>query len=113
MGAFLGTSKQTGHSTLSLSFFTKSSYFLVILSSSSLFTKLTLKGFLLGSEEVRVTKSQVTSIIMENNSMDLVHGAAIYQQDNFSFDNNITAEEFLKGALGPQRQDNEVKLLGM
>ena len=35
-GGLRGTSKQTGHSTLSLNFFTRSSYFLVILSNSSL-----------------------------------------------------------------------------
>ena len=35
-GVFLGISKHTGHSTLSRSFFTKSSYFLLILPSSSL-----------------------------------------------------------------------------
>ena len=46
---------------------------------------------------------------MENNSMDLVHGAAIYQQDNFSIYNNMTSEEFLQLVLGPQRQDDEVQ----
>ena len=47
---------------------------------------------------------------MENSSLDLVHGAAIYQKDNFSVDsiNNITGEEFLKLVLGPQRQDDKV-----
>ena len=49
---------------------------------------------------------------MENNSMDLVHGAAIYQQDNFSVDNNMTSEEFLKIVLGPQRQDDKVGYCG-
>ena len=46
-----------------------------------------------------------------NNSLVLVHGAAIYeQQDNFSVDNNMTSEEFLKAFLGPQRQDDQVEL---
>ena len=48
---------------------------------------------------------------MENNSLVLVHGAAIYEQDNFSVDNNMTSEEFLKAFLGPQRQDDKVELL--
>ena len=46
---------------------------------------------------------------MENNSLDLVHGAAIYQQDNFSVDNNMTSEEFLGLVLGPQRQEDQVE----
>ena len=47
---------------------------------------------------------------MENSSMELVHGAAIYKKDNFSVDNidNITSEQFLKLVLGPQRQDDKV-----
>ena len=48
---------------------------------------------------------------MENNSLDLVHGAAIYEQDNFSLDSNMTSEEFLKLVLGPQRQDDKVEIL--
>ena len=46
---------------------------------------------------------------MDNNSLVLVHGAAIYEQDNFSVDNNMTSEEFLKAFLGPQRQDDQVE----
>ena len=47
---------------------------------------------------------------MDNSSLVLVHGAAIYEQDNFSVDNNMTSEEFLKAFLGPQRQDDKVGL---
>lgn len=47
---------------------------------------------------------------MENTSMELVHGAAIYKRDNFSVDsiNNISDEEFLKLVLGPQSQEDLV-----
>ena len=43
--------------------------------------------------------------------MELVHGAAIYEQDNFSMNNinNISSEEFLNLVLGPQRQDDQVR----
>ena len=41
--------------------------------------------------------------------MDLVHGAAIYEQDNFSVDNNMTSEEFLNLVLGPQQQEDKVE----
>ena len=45
---------------------------------------------------------------MENNSMDLVHGAAIYEQDNFSVHNNMTPEDFLILVLGPKQQEDKV-----
>ena len=46
---------------------------------------------------------------MENNSMDLVHGAAIYEQDNFSVHNNMTPEDFLILVLGPKQQEDKVE----
>ena len=54
-------------------------------------------------------REEVSGPIMENNSMDLVHGAAIYEQDNFSVDNNMTSEEFLNLVLGPQQQEDKVE----
>ena len=54
-------------------------------------------------------RGEVPGPAMENNSLDLVHGAAIYKQDNFSLDNNMTSEEFLRLVLGPQRQDDQVE----
>ena len=60
--------------------------------------------------KVTVTRrEEVSGPIMENNSMDLVHGAAIYEQDNFSVDNNMTSEEFLNLVLGPQQQEDKVE----
>ena len=43
---------------------------------------------------------------MENNSMDLVHGAAIY---NNSARNNMTPEDFLILVLGPKQQEDKVE----